>query len=141
MKIILAYNNTFATEIALKRAVDFAKAFNAEMILVHVVQQLNYSIIELPEDYFTTAKNEILHEAERMMRSIAYKLSAKGVSTQYIISIGIVAESILSVAEKVNADLIIVGFENNNRLARFFNGDISRNISMNAKCNVLIAKS
>lgn len=141
MKILFAYNNTLATRVAMDRAVEFAKAFNAEITLVYVVQQLSYSIIELPEDYFATATNEILHEAEKMMRSITYRLSAKGVSTKYIISIGAVAESILSVAEKINADLIIVGFEDNNRIARFFNGDISRNISINAKCNVLIAKS
>ncbi|MGB9169121.1 MAG: universal stress protein [Nitrososphaeraceae archaeon] len=148
-KILLPHDGTEISDKALDKAKEFAKAFNAELYILHVIEHIPIppSLIlandrqwiaqsrrsiakKLKEGWLKMAKEKInpLLEKENIKFNTAVLTAEKPVS-----------EQILKFASDNKVNLIIVGNERLNKISKIKAlGSISRKISENADCPVMI---
>jgi len=148
-KILLPHDGTEISDKALDKAKEFAKAFNAELYILHVIEHIPIppSLIlandrqwiaqsrrsiakKLKEGWLKMAKEKInpLLEKENIKFNTAVLTAEKPVS-----------EQILKFASDNKVNLIIVGNERLNKISKIKAlGSVSRKISENADCPVMI---
>jgi nucleotide-binding universal stress UspA family protein len=76
------------------------------------------------------------HEGE-LAQARAF-LDQRGIQAEYQPAVGEPADTILEVAERDNADLIVVGTREPNVLERLLGQSVSQSVSRQAHCDVLI---
>ena len=149
-KILLPHDGTEISDKALEKSKEFAKAFNAELYILHVIEHIPIppSLIlgndrqwiaetrrniakKLKEGWLKMAKEKInpVLEKENIKFNIAALTDEQPVS-----------EQILKFASDNKVNLIIVGSSQRlNKLSQITAlGSISRKISENANCPVMI---
>jgi len=148
-KILLPHDGTEISDKALDKAKEFAKAFNAELYILHVIEHIPIppSLIlandrqwiaqsrrsiakKLKEGWLKMAKEKInpFLEKENIKFNTAVLTAEKPVS-----------EQILKFASDNKVNLIIVGNERLNKISKIKAlGSVSRKISENADCPVMI---
>lgn len=148
-KILLPHDGTEISDKALDKAKEFAKAFNAELYILHVIEH-----IPIPPSLILANDRQWIAESRR---SIAKKLKegwlkmAKEKINPFLEKENIkfntavltaekpVSEQILKFASDNKVNLIIVGNERLNKISKIKAlGSVSRKISENADCPVMI---
>jgi nucleotide-binding universal stress UspA family protein len=149
-KILLPHDGTEISDMALEKSKEFAKAFNAELYILHVIEH-----IPIPPTLILGNDRQWIAETRR---SIAKKLKEgwlkmakekiNPVLEKENIKFNIVAltdeqpvsEQILKFASDNKVNLIIVGSSQRlNKLSKIKAlGSVSRKISENANCPVMI---
>lgn len=149
-KILVPHDGTEISEMALEKSKEFAKAFNAELYILHVIEH-----IPIPPTLILGNDRQWIAETRR---SIAKKLKDGWIKMAkekinlvlekenikfHIASLTDeqpVSEQILKFASDNKINLIIVG--SSQRLSKFSKikalGSVSRKISENADCPVMI---
>ena len=99
--ILLATDFSESSEYVLENAIDMAKIFQSEITLVYV----------LPEDIKDKKANELLKEyAIKQLNLTNAKLNKEGIPTSKpVLQHGIFSDKIVQLAEKINANMIIIG--------------------------------
>ncbi|MFT3931467.1 MAG: universal stress protein [Spongiibacteraceae bacterium] len=122
-----------ASEVAAKAA-RFAAANQADLHLVHVIEPLSFAYGgDIPID-FSTIQEEIQRQAETQLRGLCSKLN---ISAEHLhIVLGRPENEIHALAEKLHADLIIVGSHGRHGLALIL-GSTANGVLHGAKCDVL----
>lgn len=148
-KILLPHDGTEISDKALDKAKEFAKAFNAELYILHVIEH-----IPIPPSLILGNDRQWIAESRR---SIAKKLKegwlkmAKEKINPFLEKENIkfnttvltaekpVSEQILKFATDKKVNLIIVGNQRLNKISKIKAlGSVSRKISENADCPVMI---
>ena len=148
-KILLPHDGTEISDKVLDKAKEFAKAFNAELYILHVIEH-----IPIPPSLILGNDRQWIAESRR---SIAKKLKegwlkmAKEKINPFLEKENIkfntivltaekpVSEQILKFATDKNVNLIIVGNQRLNKISKIKAlGSVSRKISENADCPVMI---
>ena len=148
-KILLPHDGTEISDKALDKAKEFAKAFNAELYILHVIEH-----IPIPPSLILANDRQWIAESRR---SIAKKLKegwlkmAKEKINPFLEKENIkfnttvltdeqpVSEQILKFATDKKVNLIIVGNQRLNKISKIKAlGSVSRKISENADCPVMI---
>ena len=148
-KILLPHDGTEISDKALDKAKEFAKAFNAELYILHVIEH-----ISIPPSLILANDRQWIAESRR---SIAKKLKegwlkmAKEKINPFLEKENIkfnttvltdeqpVSEQILKFATDNKVNLIIVGNQRLNKISKIKAlGSVSRKISENADCPVMI---
>lgn len=94
-------------QITLQPAVDYAKAFGAQLHVMTVVPDFGMSIIS---QYFPgNSDDKIINAAKEALHHFTKKHIPEGIKLQHIVAQGTVYEVIIETAKKINADLIIMG--------------------------------
>jgi len=135
-RILVATDASAASNRALKMAVQFAGQHNAELLIIHVIRdmQIPFDIKEIPE--LESSKFESFHDArEEIMRKIA---ESKKVQTA--IGTGDPATSILGFARRRKVDMIVVGTRGLGKLKGTILGSVSRKVINNAETSCLIVR-
>jgi nucleotide-binding universal stress UspA family protein len=120
-----------AGEAKLPIAESQARAFGAEMILLHVMSERAASL-----DGVTQAEAH----ARAFLDAVALRLRSDGIVVQTLVRYGSVASTVLGVAREMKADLIIIGTNMRGGLSRLFPGAIADEIVHNAPCPVLLVR-
>jgi len=130
MSILMAYDGKQHTEGALDYAIGHAIAYNMPLYFVSfVVQKDNAG----KEDELISLKGHL----ERAKRRAA----ERNVEARTFIEVGNPAEVILSVAERIGADTIIMGRHTGmSTFDRMMAGSVSEHVMRNAKCTVIIVQ-
>ncbi|HET8710748.1 MAG TPA: universal stress protein [Spongiibacteraceae bacterium] len=122
-----------ANEVATKAA-RFAAANQAKLHLIHVIEPLSFAYGgDIPID-FSTIQEEIQRQAETQLRELCSKLNVP-VERLHIL-LGRPENEIHALAEKLSADLIIVGSHGRHGLALLL-GSTANGVLHGAKCDVL----
>jgi nucleotide-binding universal stress UspA family protein len=79
-----------------------------------------------------------LRDEHRQVQEFAEKLRARGIDTQALLIQGSTVETILERAEKLDADLIVLGSHGHGALYRALLGSISEGVVRKSACPVLI---
>ncbi len=139
-KILVATDGSQYSDKALEYAVNIAKVFGAKLYIIHVVEEdkvaLASSAIPITTniiDDLVRIGNEILSRAREYARS-------RGIDAEVILARGNAADKILETADKINADLIIVGSRGLKGLARFLLGSVSERVVRHSNKPVLVVK-
>jgi nucleotide-binding universal stress UspA family protein len=132
-----------ATE-AVRQAVDLAKLSGAELNIVSAYAPVPKRRVEgerqdaPPDVQYEIGPREDVNLLLEAAAAIAKK---EGVEVQTHPVEGEPSDAILTVAEKGDADLIVVGNKGMTGARRFFLGSVPNNVSHHAPCSVIIVRT
>jgi nucleotide-binding universal stress UspA family protein len=140
-RIVTATDFSQHSKVALKYAAAFAKAFNAEVILVHVLEKPDF-LSQLPpvsEGYLPPDLPEIQEKHARVQ--CEQVLAEASLShARVMLPLGSPYAEIVRVATEENADLIIVGTHGRGVLAHLLLGSVAERVVRMAPCPVLTVR-
>jgi nucleotide-binding universal stress UspA family protein len=149
-KILVATDSSAASNRAVKMAAQLAEQYNAELLIIHVIRdmQIPFEIKEIPElepdkfELFNDAREEVMRKIAESVLKLAKKLAGKADAdkVQTVIGTGDPATSILSVARRRKVDMIVIGTRGLSKLKSKILGSVSRKVTNNAETSCLIVR-
>ncbi len=149
-KILVATDASEASDRALIMAAQLASQYNAELVIIHVIRdmQIPFEIKEIPElethhfESFSSAREEIMRKiAESVLRAAKQKAETVGVNKiETVIGTGDPANGILGVAERRKVDMIVIGSRGLGKLKGTILGSVSRKVTNNAETSCLMVR-
>lgn len=149
-KILLATDASAASDRALAMAVQMAVQYDAELLIIHVIRdmQIPFEIKEIPElesqqiESFSEEREKIMRKiAETVLKEAKQKAEAAGAShVSTAIGTGDPATSILDFAKRREIDLIVIGTRGLGKLKGTILGSVSRKVTSNAETSCLIVR-
>ena len=124
MNILLAYNDSEASNRALDRAGQLAKLYDAKLVVTSVTP---IAVGEAPD----MAPGAELRRAEELLR-------AQDVEPELVEAVGDIALAIVEAADKHNAGLIVIGTREPSQVERMLGHSVSEQVQRMAHCDVLI---
>jgi nucleotide-binding universal stress UspA family protein len=139
-KILVPVDFSEHSQRALDQAIDFAKAFGAELHLLHCYQlhagvTAPYGIV-VPE----TFEHDVRMAALRRLSEWRDIVTAHGIRMQEHITAHTPSEEIAAIAERLCVDLIVMGTRGLTGLKHVLLGSIAERTIQLAKCPVLTVK-
>ena len=143
-RIVVGTDGSDTAAEAVRQAADLAKLADAQLNIVSA--------------YGPVSKRRVEEEKEQAPRDVQYEIGPRedvnlvldsaaaaarkeGLEVQTHPVEGDPAEAILDVAEKTNADLIVVGNKGMTGARRFLLGSVPNNVSHHAPCSVIIVRT
>lgn len=130
--IVVGYDETEPAQNALSRAADLAAAFGSKVIVTSVAPVLTGSPhtggidpVDPPE----------VHQ-EELEHAKAF-LTEKGVDASFELAVGDPATAIVELADRVGADLIVVGTREHSLISSLLGLSVSGAVKRKAHCDVL----
>jgi nucleotide-binding universal stress UspA family protein len=124
----------------LRFAIDFARMHEAEMLLVHVIEPMNYAVPRwLPEP--TTLLEEQRKEAAAKITRLTERARAGRVKCTGEVHFGVVYEAIADLARRSGADMIVIATHGRTGLAHMIIGSVAERVIHNATCPVLVIRT
>jgi nucleotide-binding universal stress UspA family protein len=154
-KILVPHDGSEMSDKALDKAIDFSKAFQSEIIILHVVDDRlipSSAILGFigEKSRLVDAKMQALNilklGAEAMLKDRMEKVRANGINVRFIIGMGAPVEGIIDVAENEHVDLIVIGSRELKREKEYaagkpkLLGSVARRVSEIAESPVMIIK-
>jgi nucleotide-binding universal stress UspA family protein len=138
--IVVPYDFSDHARAALDTAVDLARRLESDLHLLHVVQLPAYTYPAFQGVGAALPMNlvEVRDGATQSLREIAAAIEgAPGKVEVQVVEGGSIAEMIRQSAEKLGADLIIMGTHGRTGLAHVFLGSVAERTLRGAPCPVL----
>ncbi|MBA4451570.1 MAG: universal stress protein [Nitrosopumilaceae archaeon] len=148
-KILVPYDGSKYSVKALTRATELAHNLDSEIILFSVVNVGYISppgllgIIKSKKEKNAIKKwsKSVKTDTEKMLKIALKKCESKGITASYVISEGEISSKILDFASKKKISLIVIGSHGLHGIGKLKTlGSVSRRVSENAKCPVLIVR-
>jgi nucleotide-binding universal stress UspA family protein len=148
-KILVPYDGSKYSVKALTRATELAHNLDSEIILFSVVNVGYISppgllgIIKSKKEKNAIKKwsKSVKTDTEKTLKIALKKCESKGITTSYVISEGEISSKILDFASKKKISLIVIGSHGLHGIGKLKTlGSVSRRVSENAKCPVLIVR-
>lgn len=138
MKILVAVEQSKYSAKALEHAVELAKKEGAELTALTVAEVASGMEEICPGSLIEEKLLEQAHVTSDKAKEYA---RSKGVALKAIVeSSSSAGECILANAEKIGADLIVVGSRGTKGLERFLLGSVASKVVAHALCSVLIVR-
>jgi nucleotide-binding universal stress UspA family protein len=147
-KILLPHDGTEISDKAVARAIEFAKAFNAQIFLLHIIEDIPVpSTLILGNDrvWIARAKRSIAKKLEEAWKKIAQEKIINNMTKEKIkviskVKIGSPVEEIIKFEKDNQVDMIVMGSQ---RLEKNISkikalGSVARKVSEAASSPVLI---
>jgi nucleotide-binding universal stress UspA family protein len=132
--LVLGYDDTGAAKRALERTAELAKAFDARVLVVSAAPVLVGAAHGIgPIDPVDPPE---LHREQ--LETATSELARHGVDAAAQLAVGDPADSILDVAEKEGADMIVVGSGHAHFVSELFGTSVSGSVQRRAHCDVLV---
>ena len=142
-RILLATDGSEGAELAASRAVDLARRTDSELHLVHVGLVPSFLMSDPGTvGYDRMLLEEIEDEARELLRKLSWRVKVAGgeVAGSHL-RMGEVDLEIVGLAEKLEADLIVMGCRGRRGIRRAVGGSVSDAVIRHAPCPVLVARS
>jgi nucleotide-binding universal stress UspA family protein len=136
MNILVPLDGSGDSQKALLQACDLAKNYQANLILVYVVEKSHSLNLLDRKEYLEILRkfgNKVLIKGKQTAKT-------KGIDVITIMKEGNISNEIVKLAKNKKCNLIIVGSKGLGATARFFLGSISNKLANNSPCSVLIVK-
>lgn len=144
-KILLPTDFSDHSVLASRYAMSLAKEYNAELIVLHVIENVAElsltSGVDLPG--YNTASiyyDELLETAQERIKDISYEALKQDINVSDQILYGNPRHEIIDVAEAEQVDMIVMGTHGRKGFSRFINGSVAEAVVRNASCSVLSVK-
>ena len=128
---------------ALDYAIEIAKKFSSELLIVHIVQSTT-AFVTGPEvlgpSLVLDLKNQLDESGRRILTAGEAKAKKAAVNVTLRMEYGNPADKILNMVKDEKIGLIVIGHRGLGAAARFFLGSVSDKVSRHATCPVLIVK-
>ncbi len=141
-KILVALDGSELSLKALEFAIDLAKKYRSQLILVHVVIRQIYAIN--PPEAGILAGTAIVRELEAEGKAILARgeetVKAQEIPVETRLRQGVPAEELLHAAADEKVDLLVLGSRGLSQAKAFLLGSVSDKVSHHAKCPALIVR-
>ncbi|HEX2232346.1 MAG TPA: universal stress protein [Thermoleophilaceae bacterium] len=138
--VVVGTDGSPRAEKAVDEAIDLARSENSKLYLVAA-----FSANERHwEEIQSSAKVERVNLgqiAEQVLARTAKRAEEQGVDVDYSAEEGDPAEVLIEVADRENADLIVVGNKGMTGAKRFFLGSVPNKVVHHAPCGVMIVRT
>jgi nucleotide-binding universal stress UspA family protein len=153
-KILVALDDSPASERVFEEALTLAKQKNAQLILLHVLSTderdssaltclIPYSNLTTREDlvkFYRVQRQRAEEQGMATLKQFASQARDNGVAVRFVQSIGNPRELICHTACMWQADLIVMGRRNHSRLSEWWTGSVSKHVSHTAPCAVRVVQ-
>jgi len=130
-KILIALDNANIDTHVFDEAVALAKATGATLRLLYVLPACD---VGYAEPYMFNQPNP------HRLRSLVEAANAAGVKADFTEHLGNPAVDICAIAQRWNADLIVIGRRKLTKLEELFHGSVSNYVLHHASCAVLVVQ-
>lgn len=137
-KILVAHDGSKLSDKALKKALEIALRFGANLTVLTVIPELY--LTELSDMDRQRIMEALTEETTMAMEKIRSTLASKSVEAKTITRQGMPAEKILETAKKMKVDLLVVGSHGRHGAKKFLLGSVSTKVVEYSTCPVLIVK-
>jgi nucleotide-binding universal stress UspA family protein len=137
-RIIVATDFSEGSDAAMERAFSIAKALNASVDLVHV---LDTALLTAPASLGAMPLIEpeaLLNEIDSALTARVAKATEAGIVCQSDSLDGYPAKEIVRHAQKTGADLIVVGTHGRTGVAHVLMGSVAQRVVQHSSCPVLV---
>jgi nucleotide-binding universal stress UspA family protein len=138
-KIVTAVDGSPNSLRALDKALQLAKQFSSELVVVSVVHipitSYSYDVLGSLEVF-----NKLEEDGKQSLAKCVSMAAEAGVAARTVLLSGDPAQGILDTAAKEGADLLIVGSRGTGTLERLLMGSVSERVVRFSKCPVLVVK-
>lgn len=135
-KILVAHDGSESADKAFAMALELATKFSAELHAASVVH-----VPELGEYIDTEAMIRAGREQyETLGRRLTASAQAAGATVHFHVMIGHPAEQVLSQAEKLHIDLVVLGHRGKSLFERWLTGSTTKQVMGYAHCPVLVVR-
>jgi nucleotide-binding universal stress UspA family protein len=137
-KILVAYDGSSFSDVALHQGRDLARLCNAELHLVGIVAATAFVVT--PEVFGAVDLWGMeLKAVEDALESAAREISEQGLKASTRVREGNPAREIADCAAELDADLVVIGHSGKGVVARWFEGSVGAGLLRDLPCNLLIA--
>ena len=137
-KILVPLDGSLLAECVLPHTVAIATAFNAELVLLHVVESANTSII-MPADPLAWQMRKA--EAKAYLENVRWRLHGAGIRVSGILLEGMAAHRIADYAHSKNCDLLILSSHGSGGLEPWSAGSVAQKVMQYAKTSLLLIRA
>lgn len=121
-------------EIVTQRAMEIAKQNNAKVTIVHAIEHINAYGVAQAYPTVIDLEEQMVTEAKELLSKLSQKFSIP--ASQQIVEVGSPKIVILNHAEKLKADLIVVGSHGRHGISLLL-GSTANAVLHHAHCDVL----
>jgi nucleotide-binding universal stress UspA family protein len=124
---------------ALDYAIPLAEKFGARIALVHVVAPIPLPIVPpaFGTTYTTIPVRGLRKQAASTLHERGQKLIPRALYERSIVSVGHAASEIVAIAERIDADMIVLTTHGHSGIHRFLMGSTAEQVVRHAKCPVI----
>ena len=139
MKLLVAVDLSDSTKIIVKKAEEIAKAFSAEVWILHNAMP-EPDVVEFRTDPQTARESlaKKFHSEHRQIQEIAKGFRQAGLKTTALLVHGKTVETILKEASKLNVDMIVVGSHGRSAVYQIIVGSVSEGVLKQSQCPILV---
>ena len=137
--IIVPVDFSEQSEYALKTAASLAARHNSEIIVLHMLE-LNYAMISSSEAYHPEQTIFLIKAAEKRLGDFLDKSYLEGITITPVIKHYKVFSEVNEIAEKHDADMVIMGSHGTDGLQEIFFGSNAEKVVRNSEIPVLVVK-
>ena len=152
--ILLTHDGSELADVAIPHAIDVARAMGARVLALHVVERIGDVIMHVtPAGEWMASSPNMVEIAEQVvaeerasassqMEHVTAALRAGGVSAvRTAIVAGPAGPTIVEVAKREGADLIVIATHGRSGLGRALLGSVADHVVRNAPCAVLLCRA
>lgn len=121
-------------------ALDLADSLNAKIVVVYVLEPMPLSVVvNMPALLENNYEQTMMRNAGERMQEIISRFFRPGLDEGRVVA-GRAAAEIVDMAEKVSADLIVIGSHCRTVFCRALHGSVANNVLAGAKMPVLVVR-
>lgn len=142
-KVICATDFSESSKRALDHARTLAGRFESELLLLHVVDDVPTAVAPVGGAAVDSAVNvteyqeHLVENARQRLEGLVADQADSGALIRWQVAEGRPSRKIVQLAEKENADLIVLGTHGHGRFHRFIFGSVAERVVRSAPCPVL----
>ena len=124
---------------ALEYAIEFGRQHKAELIVVYVIEPMNYAVPRLlPEP--TALLEEQRKVAAKSLSHLEARIKKRYPNCRTEVHFGVVYQRIIELAKSLKADLIVIATHGRTGLSHMMIGSVAEKVVRKAPCSVLVVK-
>jgi nucleotide-binding universal stress UspA family protein len=141
-RIIHASDFSRVSRAAFAKAVDLAKAYRAELLVVHVLSVVPPFLGEgyVPPRVWEEIEASARAGAERQLNRLVARARRAGVRVKSLVVLGSPYEDIVRAAKRTRADLLVIGTHGRTGLTKVLLGSVAERALRTASCPVLTVR-
>jgi nucleotide-binding universal stress UspA family protein len=134
-KVLIATDGSRYSELAKKRAIDFAGSYGGELVAV--------SAVDVPSELYAESPKtveELVNKARSYVEAIKNEAGQTGIKTEVIVREGEAYRVITDTARETSANIIVMGSHGRTGLKRLLMGSVTEKVIGHTPCPVLVVK-
>lgn len=135
-KILVGTDGSKYSKVAIDKAIDFAKAYGSELLVL--------SVVDVPAEFYAEAPQaveDMVRKAKEYTSAVKQKAGDAGVKAESYVGEAEAWEAVVNLARDQNVNMIVVGSHGRTGLRRLLMGSVTEKVIGNAPCPVLVVKS